>query len=181
MCQNAEKTTASILAAEIGPVTSLLTVTGLINTPQGVAVLTSYKAAVTALQNWVPGTAAQDVSQVVTAFSTAFGALPLPADVEAAASLIETAVQIVLGVIEANSPAPTTTGVAAPAEVQEAHADAVAKKTEAMVEAKTGFKLSWIDKGRIVMGDHELAGKKFLQQWEKLVPTLGPKYAALKQ
>ena len=179
MCTQAEKTAVAVLAAEEGELKNLLTFIGQANTPLGISVYTAYTTAVTALQNWVPGTAAAEASQIVTAFLNVFNQLPIPSEIQGLADLIGAAVQTVLGILEANSPAPAATGTVATPEAQELHAHAVEAKTEAAVQEKTGFKLGWMDKVRIAHGDHTIIKKRFDDEWNKKVPT-DPKYAALK-
>ena len=144
MCKNASKTAASLMAAIEPTIKSLLTLTGKINTPEGIAAIAAYDAALTALQNWQSGTGTQEVLELIGAFQTAFDALPLPANVEVLANIILAGVETVIGVVTANSPAPPApAGLVAHAEVQAAHQVDVATATAAKVQTLVpGFKRS---------------------------------------
>ena len=124
MCTNATKTAASLMSAIEPTLKSLLTFTGIINTPQGVAAIAAYDAALAALQNWKSGTASQNVLELIAAFQSVFNALPIPANVAVLVNLILGGVEAAIGVITANSPAPV--GVAE---------DATAEETQAMHQA----------------------------------------------
>lgn len=128
MCTNATKTAATLMAAIEPTLKSLLTYTGQLNTTAGQAAITAYETALKAVQNWQTGTPAQEALELITAFQGAFGALPLPANVEVLGNLILGGIAAVIGVLSANSPAP------APAAALGAHA-ATAEETQAMHQA----------------------------------------------
>lgn len=153
MCQNANKTAASLMAAIEPTLKSLLAFLGQTSTPAGIAVITAYDAALTALQNWQSGTVAQNVLQLITDFQTAFNALAssivLPPGVVTLVNIILAGIEAVIGVIEANSPAPPAPvpvpagATASVEETQAAHQAAVAADTEKKVLALVpGFKRS---------------------------------------
>ena len=52
MCKNATKTAASLMAAIEPTIKSLLAATGQLNTPNGVAAMNAYDAALAAIQAW---------------------------------------------------------------------------------------------------------------------------------
>lgn len=153
MCQNAVKTAGSLMAAIEPTIKSLLTVTGVINTPEGEAAIAAYDAALAATQNWVSGTPAQDALQLIGDFQTAFNAvvalLPLPPLYTALINIILAGVETVIGVLTANSPAPTAptpvvgSAAAAPEEVQAMHvAHTIADTTTKVQTLVPGFKRS---------------------------------------
>jgi hypothetical protein len=123
---------------------SLLTLTGIINTPQGIAAMAAYNAALTALQGWQSGTAAQTVLELMAAFQSVFNTLPIPATYQVLVNIILAGIETVIGVLTANSPAPAApVGVKAHADTQAMHASFVAMDTTSKVEALVpGFKRS---------------------------------------
>lgn len=145
MCQAAAKTAASLMAAIEPTIKSLLTLTGQSNTPQGIAAIAAYDAALAALQNWQSGTPAQNVLELLAAFQSVFNALPLPTTFEVLANIVLAGIETVIGVLTANSPAPAAPAGAtlAPADIQVAHQAFVAADTTAKVQALVpGFKRS---------------------------------------
>lgn len=137
MCKNATTTAASLMKAIQPSIVSLLTLEGLTNTPDGIAAMNAYDAALTAVENWQSGTTAQNVLQAIGDFQTVFNTLPLPAADAALANIILAGVEAVIGVIAANAPAPATpTGAtAAEEETVAMYQMSVAKSTEAKVLA----------------------------------------------
>lgn len=139
MCKNATSTAASLMAAIKPSLVSLLTYENIANTPNGIAAINAYDAALAAVQNWKSGTTATDVLQVIAAFQTAFNALPIPPADAALANIILAGVEAVIGVLAANSPAPSaptpTVGAASEEEITAAHQAQVAVETEAKVIA----------------------------------------------
>jgi hypothetical protein len=144
MCQNAAGTAASLLKAIEPTLVSLLTLEGILSTPQGTAAINAYNAALAALQNWKSGTTAQNVLQLLGDFQTVFNTLPLPITVSTLANIILAGIETVIGVLTANSPAPAApAGTLALAEPQAMHQAAVAADTVTKVHALVpGIKLS---------------------------------------
>jgi hypothetical protein len=180
MCKAAEKTAAALMAALEHPLFTLMTDTGIASTPAGQAAETAYQTALAALQNWVPGTAAQDTIQIIDAFTAAFDALPFPPEVQMLENDIAAAVVVVISVLTANSPAPVTT----PPTVQAAHEAATSAAALAKVQKLVpAYKESLIAKSKAALGDHTVAAGEFAKQWNKDVATVSavePKYANLK-
>jgi hypothetical protein len=136
MCVNPTKTAATLMAAILPTLKSLLTVLGLINTPQGIAAIDAYNAALTALQNWQGGTAAQNVLELLAAFQAVFNAIPLPAIDVVFGNIILAGIETVIGIVTGNSPAPAAlAGTAAHEETQAMYAADVAVETAAKVQA----------------------------------------------
>ncbi len=81
MCKNATATAASLMAAIEPTLKSLLTYTNLLDTPEGLAAIKAYDAALVAVQNWKSGTAAQNSLTLIGDFQVVFNTLPLPATV----------------------------------------------------------------------------------------------------
>jgi hypothetical protein len=176
MCSNASKTVASLMAAIQPGLINLLTVTGIASTTQGQAAIKAYDAALAAVQAWVPGTTAQDVIQVIDAFTAVFDTLPFPSEVSVLVNIVSAGIVTVIGVLTGNSPAPAApAGATASAEeAQDAHAVAVAHDTTVKVQALVpGFKRSiW----------HSPAAQ-YKTAWNNGVVTVAkanPKYATLK-
>lgn len=148
MCKNATKTAASLMAAIEPTIKSLLAITGQTDTTNGIAAMTAYDAALVALQNWKSGTTAQNVLQLIGDFQTVFNTLPIPAQYVALANIILAGVEAVIGVIDANQPAPAAAvglvlGEDAAEDTQAAHQATVAVDTTAKVQALVpGFKRS---------------------------------------
>lgn len=130
MCQNAEKTALALLTAEEPELKSILTFTGLLNTPTGQVVLDEYNQAVQDLSAWTPGTAAQEIIEVIQDFQSGFNELPFPPTVITLENLIEAAVVAVIGVIQANQPSTSA--------LDQAHA--VAATTAQVQKLVPGFK-----------------------------------------
>ena len=133
MCTNAVKTAASLMEAIEPTIKSLLTETGLINTPAAQTALTEYDDALTAIQNWQSGTPAQEALEAIGIFQTAFNALPLPATVETLTNIVLAGIETVIGVLTANSPAP-----AAPAAPKAAEAKPAAPMAAPAAPMATG-------------------------------------------
>jgi hypothetical protein len=150
MCVDARKTAASLMGAIKPTLTSLLTLAGIsTTTPPGSLALTAYTDAETDLQNWVPGSKSDEVLELLADFQTAFSALPLPPTVEALTNIILAGIETVIGVVTANSPAPTAPPVAnveglmGAEDIQAVHAASVAADTTAKVHKLVpGFKRS---------------------------------------
>lgn len=148
MCQKAASTAAALMSAIRPTIVSLLTLANLAQTPDGIAALKAYDAAVTALQAWQSGTPAQNVLELIGDFQTIFNALPLPATVTALANIILAGIETVIGVLTANSPAlatmsSLTANFAEAHDVTAMHQAFVAADTTAKVQALVpGFKRS---------------------------------------
>jgi hypothetical protein len=176
MCSNAASTVAALMGAIEPSLVDLLTVLGIADTPQGQAAITAYNAALSAVQNWKSGTSAQDVIQVINAFTLVFNTLPIPADAKTLADIISAGIVVVIGVLTGNSPVPAPIpGDASKEESQASHAISAAQDAEAKVEALIpGFKRSHF---------HSPASQ-FKTAWNKQVAlsaATDPKYAVLKQ
>ena len=148
MCQKAAQTAASVMGAIEPTLKSLLTATGLINTPDGQAAIAAYDAALTALKGWQSGTPAQDVIQLIGDFEDLFNALPVPDNVKLFANIILAGISTVIGILTANSPAPIAPedaeNVAEPHEQTAMFQAHVAVKTAARVEELVpGFRRSY--------------------------------------
>jgi hypothetical protein len=173
MCKNAVATVADLMGAIEPTLINLLTVTGIASTPQGAAAISAYNAALAAVQTWKPGTSAQDVIQVINAFTQVFNTLPIPGDAKSLADIISAGIVVVIGVLTGNSPAPAASAL-----------DAMAD-TEAKVKTLVpGWKESTWDKARAALGDHKIAAGEYRKQWNKGVESASktdPKYASLKQ
>lgn len=174
MCVNARNTAISLMEAVEPTIKSFLAFVGQTSTPAGIAAITAYDAALTALQNWTSGTAAQDVLQLIADFQTSFNALAstlvLPPGAVTLVNIILAGIEAVIGVITANSPAPPApagadaTPDATPEEIQAAHQAAVAADTEAKVLALVpGFKRSiW-----------HSAASQYKNQWNRAIKAGG--------
>jgi hypothetical protein len=141
MCTAAAKTVGSLMAAIEPTLKSILTLTNLANTPQGLAAVTAYDAALAAIQGWKSGTPAQDALQLIGDFQTAFDALPFPPSEQLLVNVILAGVETVIGVLTANSPAPVAPAPVAGAmrasveETQVMHQAHVIAETTAKVTA----------------------------------------------
>ena len=149
MCQNANKTAYALLKAVEPSLTGLLAFLGQTNTTAGIAVVTAYNSALTALQNWQQGTTAENVIELIDDFLTGFNALAqsipvLPPGTVALINVIVAGIEAVIGIINANSPAPPApAGAVAVEEPQALHQAAVAADTAQKVHALVpGIKLS---------------------------------------
>ena len=139
MCTNATKTAASLMAAIEPTIKSLLTETNLLNTPNGIAAINAYDAALAALEAWKSGTNAQNVLAIIADFQTVFNALPLPANAQVLTNIVLAGVEAVIGVISANSPAPVSPTPVAAADAEEdtqaSHQAQVIAETTAKINA----------------------------------------------
>jgi hypothetical protein len=94
------------------------------------------------IQNWVPGTTAQNVLQLITAFTAVFDTLPLPPNVALYVNIITAGITAVIAILTANSPAPASL-LGAHEETQAMHQAAVAADAAAKVAVLVpGFKRS---------------------------------------
>jgi len=137
MCTNAVKTAASLLEAIEPTIVSLLTETKLINTPEAQTLMTEYQNVLTAIQNWTPGTPAQEALELLGIFQTAVNALPIPSEYLTLFNIILAGIETVIGVLTANSPAPApaVATFAAPEEAQALHQANVIAATAAKIQA----------------------------------------------
>jgi hypothetical protein len=145
MCQNATKTAASLMLAIEPTIKSLLSLEGILNTPQGIAAMNAYDAALTAVQNWKSGTSAQNVLQLIGAFQSVFNTLPLSTNVQVLTNIILAGIETVIGVLMANSPAPPApAGVKAHAETKAMYqANVIADTTIKVATLVPGFNRSF--------------------------------------
>lgn len=177
MCKNAAATVANLMSEMEPTLVDLLTELGIASTPDGQTAINAYNAALAAVQNWVPGTSAQDAIQVIAAFTAVFNTLPIPTEVKLLADTILAGIQVVIGILKGNSPAP------APATV-EAHQESVANETQANVAALIpGFKEGWFTRTRAAAGDTHAVANAYKSNWNQSVAkvsALYPKYASLK-
>ena len=144
MCVNATKTAASLMAAINPTIVSLLTIAGLANTPNGIAAMKAYDAALLAVKNWKQGTSSETVLQLITAFQDVFNVLPIPETYKVLANIIMAGIETVIGVVMANSPAPAApAGVKVHGEMKAMHQANVIADTTAKVQVLVpGFKRS---------------------------------------
>lgn len=144
MCPNAAATAASVMAGIEPTLQQILNATGLAATPDGIAAINAYNAAEADLKNWTPGTAGTETLELITDFQEAFAALPLPPDVELYGNLILGGIVTVIGIVNANSPAPVAAGAnVEPATPPEMHQAVVAADTVKQLHALVpGLKLS---------------------------------------
>jgi len=141
MCKNATKTAAALMAAIEPTIKSLLAATGQLNTPNGIAAMNAYDAALLAVQNWTPGTTAQNVLQLMNAFTAVFDTLPLPPNVALYVNIITAGITAVIAILTANSPAPAS--LLTHEDTQAMHQAAVAADAAAKVQVLVpGFKRS---------------------------------------
>jgi hypothetical protein len=133
------------MAALEPTIINLLTVTGLLNSANGTAAINAYNAALAALQNWTQGTAADNVLQLIGALQTIVSGLPIPATYQLLVNVILAGVAAIIGVVEANSPAPAAPAGATveAADVQAFHQSTVAADTVTKIHALVpGIRLS---------------------------------------
>lgn len=182
MCKNAEATVASLMGAIEPSLINLLTLLNVASTPAGQAAINAYNVALQAVRNWVPGSSAADVIEVINAFTQAFdvvvNSLPVPAEVKGLVDVISAGIVVVIGVLGGNSPVPVSpapsVGAASEEELAHAHQSEIAKDTEAKVAALVpSFKRS-----KFHSIDHQWKGA-----WNHAVDeatAVDPKYAVLK-
>jgi hypothetical protein len=144
----------------------LLTVLDLAGTTLGQEAIAAFNAAEQAVANWKSGLSAQDVIQLINAFTTIFNALPFPLEVSGLVDAISAGIVVVIGILTGNSPA--SAGV-----TQVAHEDSVLKDTETKVQSLLpGFKRSMF---------HSIS-HQWTSAWQKQAKAaakLNPKYAVL--
>ena len=88
MCKAADKTVGALMTAIEPTLKSLLADLGIATTPEGVAAINAYDAALAAVEAWVPGSTSADVIQVINAFTQVFNTLPVPQEFKVFADLI---------------------------------------------------------------------------------------------
>ena len=141
MCPNAQKTAADLMAAIEPTLKLLIQFSGI----DGTTIFAEYDAALAAVKAWTPGTSSEEVLQILTDLDTAFNALPVPDSYKDLANIILAGIATVIGVIQANSPAPAApVDATAVPELAQAHFQAdVAASTAAKVTLLVpGFKRS---------------------------------------
>lgn len=174
MCKAAAATIADLMSAIEPTLVNLLTALGIADTPDGQSAISAFNAALTAVQNWKAGTSAQDVIQVIDAFTLVFNTLPFPAEVKSLADIISAGIVVVISVLTGNSPA------APDAASQKKVQDEAIIKVTALVP---GYKESFREKVLAAFGDHTVAASAYKSAWNKGVATVAkvdPKYAGLK-
>jgi hypothetical protein len=159
--------------------TNLLTVTGIASTADGQAAIKAYNAALVAVQGWTPGTTAQNVIQVIDAFTAVFNTLPFPTEVQTLVDIVSAGIVTVIGVLTANSPAPvnaaaSTEPQATAEETHALHQAAVIESTTAQVQKLVpSFKRSIFTS----------PAHQYKNTWNggvQKVAAVNPKYAVLK-
>jgi hypothetical protein len=178
MCKNASANVGELLNAIEPTVEGLLSVEGLTNTPEGQTIITEFKTAITAAENWQPGDDIAVATEALNAFNDGFQALPIPEDAKVLEGVIEGGVVIVLGIFEAHPATTATTATedtAAPAtaHIVDAHANVVA------VTAATSAKVATLVPGFKPSIFHS-PQSQYNSEWNKAVKKSGPKYAHLK-
>ena len=175
MCKAAASTVATLMSAIEPTLVNLLTLEGIAATTEGQAAITAFNAALQAVENWKSGTSAQDVIQVIDAFTQVFNTLPIPAEAKSLADIISAGIVTVIGVLTANSPAPAaTTSIVA-------HQEATAKTAQAKVqELVPGYRESWFARSRAALGDSGVAAGEYKKVWNEGVTKVGGKYLVLK-
>src|ERR1700678_2545954 len=174
MCKNAASTVAALMEQIEPSLVNLLTLLGIASTPAGQTAINAYNAALTAVENWTPGTSAQDAIQLIDAFTEVLNTLPIPDEAKSLVDIISAGITVVIAVLTGNSPA--APDEAAQAKVQ---ADAMTKVTALVPD----YKESLWDKARAALGDHTVAAKEYKGAWNKQVKAtakIDPKYATLK-
>ena len=145
MCKNATATAAALMAAIEPTIVNLLTSAGIMNTPDAQAAKAAFDAALQAVENWKSGTPADDVLQAINAFSAVFNTLPIPPNFKTLANIIVAGITAVIGVINANAPAPAhATAQGLTSDDAQAHhqANVVADTAEQVQALVPGFKRS---------------------------------------
>ena len=139
MCRNAQSTAVSLMTAIEPTLKSLLSYLGQTSTPQGIAVINAYDAALAAVKSWQSGTNAQNALELIGDLQVVFNALvqslPVPNNVVVLVNIILAGLEAVLGVLAANSPAPPAPAdaTASDEEIQVQHQLKVAQDTTAKV------------------------------------------------
>ena len=167
MCSNPRATLANLMGAIEPTIVSVGNEAGLTNNPLFQDVLTTYNAALTAIQNWTPGTPSQDAIQVINDLLTALNALPVPAELKTLANIIGAGAETLIAVLAGNSPAPPVAALGAdgdPADAQALYQAQVVAEAEAKVQTLVpGFKRSiW-----------HSAATQYKGEWNKAVKAAG--------
>jgi hypothetical protein len=173
MCKAAQATLADLMSSIEPTLVNLLTILGIASSPNGQAAIAAYNTALMAVENWVPGTSAEDAIQVINAFTAIFNVLPIPDDAKTLADVISAGIVVVISVLTGNSPAAPT-----PAAQKAVTDDAIAK-VQVLVP---GYKESLWDKARAALGDHTIAAKEYHSAWKKTATTaaaVNPAYSVL--
>jgi hypothetical protein len=140
MCQSAAKDASGVLSTLEPELESFLTFEK-VSTAEATLLISQYKEAEADLLNWTPGTAGQDIVELLTDVDSALNALPLPQSDLFLANVFFAAVTGVIGVIEAHEPA--STGTTAQPNAQGLHAAAIASTASSKVQSLVPeFKLS---------------------------------------
>ena len=185
MCQNAEKQVGNLLVAEEPMVVNLLTELGVVNTPTGQSFITLFDDAAASVQGWKPGTAGQEVLEVVQTADKAFDdlakTLPIPAQFTSLADIIAAGLTAAITLIAGNSqPAGTPAGQVATPQALEAHQKQTMEVGLDAVEKKCGYKPSHFEMARAAVGDTHVGANAAKSRWNKDVDALGPQYTHMK-
>jgi len=141
MCANAEKTVSEVLGGIITTATSLVDEFGLQNNPGAQLVLKNLALAQTDVQNWTPGTAAQDAIEILNDVGPALTLLEplIPAPAVVLIQTIAAGVVGVIGTLDGNGAVPAGTTAAAHASDVAAHTVAQVKTIAPAFHYKKGF------------------------------------------
>jgi hypothetical protein len=173
MCKAAQATIGALMSAIEPDLIDLLTFLNVADTPQGQEAINAYNTALAAVQNWVPGTDASEVIQLITAFTAILDTLPIPADALDLINIIAAALKIVIGVLTGNSPA--APDAASQKKVRDA---AIAQVTQLVPD----YKESFADKFKEAFDDPNVAANEYKRTWKNAVKAKAkadPKYAVL--
>ena len=174
MCKNAQ-TAANLIAAIEPTLANLLNATGLATTTEGQATIAAFDAAVKAVAAWKSGTPAQEAIEALEDFESVFNTLPIPADAKLLSNIIIAGIVTVVGVLQANSPAP----VAATLTEESASDEETAAMHQAHVIADT------TDKVRTLVPEFKRSiftspAHQYNNAWNHAVSQSDPKYTGLK-
>ena len=157
MCVNAQKNVVAVMTAIRPTLIAFLTFLNLAGTDAGKAAITAFDAALAAVTAWKSGTVAEGVLQLIGDFQTLLTELPIPATAATLLNIILGGLAAVIGILNANSPAPAGTA-------KDMHQAAVAHDTVVAVHALVpGIKLSRF----------EAADKQYTAAWNAAVDTGG--------
>lgn len=169
MCKAANVTAANLMAAIEPTLKNLLKFAG-VDPIVSTTVFTEYDTALAAIQAWAPGTAAEDILELLEAFDAGFNALPVPATFKDLANIILAGITTVIGVIQANSPAPVIGNAPGPSEA--ATPEGIMGHYQADVAAATSAKVTLLVPGfkRSIWHTPE---SQYKQAWNKQVDASG--------
>ena len=178
MCEKAAQTAGELMTNLEPEFVQLLTIEGIVDTPDGVAAVNAFNSASKLLAAWTPGTSpSATLIEAIEDVQTVFNGLPLPDVDKSLAGVVSATLVIILGLVKGKA-------TPAPSAIAASNGDGSAAQTihENAIEASVTTQVQTLVPGFKRSIFHTIGGQQ-KRAWNKAVAEtakIDPKYAALK-